>query len=74
MLARPLFRERHRPDMSEEEATELLHEGLRVGTDFCLPYGFCLARALAHCNTSMFCCRCATTGTSRQPTSSRSPR
>ena len=30
MLARPLFRERHRPDMSEEEATELLHEGLRV--------------------------------------------
>ncbi len=30
MLARPLFRERHRPDMSEEEATQLLHEGLRV--------------------------------------------
>lgn len=30
MLARPLFRERHHPDMSEEEATQLLHEGLRV--------------------------------------------
>ncbi|KAK9823028.1 hypothetical protein WJX81_000462 [Elliptochloris bilobata] len=30
MLARPLFRERHRPDMSEEEATELLHDALRV--------------------------------------------
>jgi 20S proteasome subunit beta 7 len=30
MLARPLFRERHRPDMSEEEAMQLLHEGLRV--------------------------------------------
>ena len=36
MLARPLFRERHRPDMSEEEATELLHEGLRVPkSSFC---------------------------------------
>lgn len=30
MLARPLFRERHRPDMSEEEATTLLHDALRV--------------------------------------------
>ena len=30
MLARPLFRERHRPDMSEEDAIKLLHEGLRV--------------------------------------------
>jgi len=29
-LARPLFRERHRPDMSEEEATKLLHDALRV--------------------------------------------
>lgn len=29
-LARPLFRERHSPDMSEEDATKLLHEGLRV--------------------------------------------
>ena len=29
-LARPLFRERHDPNMSEEDATKLLHEGLRV--------------------------------------------
>lgn len=29
-LARPLFRERHSPDMSEDEAVKLLHEGLRV--------------------------------------------
>ena len=29
-LARPLFRERHRPDMSEAEAEELLKEGLKV--------------------------------------------
>lgn len=29
-LARPLFRERHRPDMSEAEAEELLHDALRV--------------------------------------------
>lgn len=29
-LARPLMREKHRPDMSEEEATELLHECLKV--------------------------------------------
>lgn len=30
MLARPLFRERHDPNMSEAEALELLHESLRV--------------------------------------------
>ncbi|KAK9804889.1 hypothetical protein WJX72_010345 [[Myrmecia] bisecta] len=30
MLARPLFRERHHPDMSEAEATKLLHDALRV--------------------------------------------
>ena len=30
MLARPLFREKHRSDMTEEEATALLHEGLLV--------------------------------------------
>lgn len=29
-LARPLFRERHRPDMSEAEATQLLHDALKV--------------------------------------------
>lgn len=29
-LARPLMRERHRPDMSEEEAVELLKDCLRV--------------------------------------------
>lgn len=29
-LARPLFREAHRPDMSEEEATALLKKALRV--------------------------------------------
>ena len=29
-LARPLMRERHRPDMSEEEATALMHDCLRV--------------------------------------------
>ncbi|KDD77122.1 proteasome subunit protein [Helicosporidium sp. ATCC 50920] len=29
-LARPLMRERHRPDMSESEARELLHDCLRV--------------------------------------------
>ena len=29
-LARPLFRERHRADMSEEEATQLLHDALKV--------------------------------------------
>lgn len=29
-LARPLMREKHRPDMSEAEAIELLHECLRV--------------------------------------------
>ncbi len=31
-MARPLFRERHSPEMSEEDATKLLHEGLRVST------------------------------------------
>lgn len=35
MLARPLFRERHRPDMSEEEATQLLHDALRVRIPRC---------------------------------------
>ena len=30
-LARPLFRDRHNPDMSEAEATQLLHEALKVG-------------------------------------------
>lgn len=30
MLARPLFREKHSPDMSEAEATELVHEALKV--------------------------------------------
>lgn len=30
MLARPLFREKHSPDMSEAEATELMHEALKV--------------------------------------------
>lgn len=29
-LARPLFRERHSPDMSEAEATKLMHDALRV--------------------------------------------
>lgn len=29
-LARPIMRDRHRPDMSEEEATTLLHDCLRV--------------------------------------------
>eukprot|EP00891_Asterochloris_glomerata_P005357 jgi/Astpho2/5357/fgenesh1_pg.00075_%23_32_t len=29
-LARPLFREKHRPDMSEEEAANLIKEALRV--------------------------------------------
>ena len=31
-LARPLFREKHRPDMSEAEAEALLKEGLQVHT------------------------------------------
>ena len=30
-LARPLMREKHRPDMSEEEAVALMHECLKVG-------------------------------------------
>ena len=29
-LARPLFRERHSPDMNEAEATKLMHDALRV--------------------------------------------
>lgn len=29
-LARPLMREKHRPDMSEEEATALMHECLKA--------------------------------------------
>jgi len=29
-LARPIFRERHRPDMSEAEAVAMLHDALRV--------------------------------------------
>lgn len=29
-LARPLFRERHSPDMSEADATALIREGLEV--------------------------------------------
>lgn len=29
-LARPLMREKHRPDMSEEEAVALMHECLKV--------------------------------------------
>ena len=32
MLARPLFREKHSPDMSEAEATELMHEALKVSS------------------------------------------
>ena len=31
MLARPLFREKHKPDMSEQEALELMQEALKVG-------------------------------------------
>ena len=31
-LARPLFREKHRDDMSEEEARQLLQECLQVGS------------------------------------------
>lgn len=108
MLARPLFRERHRPDMSEEEATQLLHEGLRVR--LLITHRECLHRhvpPLYSCTTpdanppgcavqGMPCVhhtsglarqgtvvlrgvactlrRCATTGTSRQPTSFRLPR
>jgi len=30
MLARPLFREKHRPDISETEAMELMREALKV--------------------------------------------
>ena len=30
MLARPLMREKHRPDMSEEEAVALMQECLKV--------------------------------------------
>ena len=30
MLARPLFREKHSPDMSETEALELMREALKV--------------------------------------------
>jgi len=32
MLARPLFREKHSPDMSEIEAMELMREALKVIT------------------------------------------
>ena len=32
MLARPLFREKHSPDMSETEAMELMREALKVIT------------------------------------------
>ena len=32
MLARPLFREKHNPEMSESEAMELIKEALKVGT------------------------------------------
>lgn len=31
MLARPLFREKHNPSMSESEAEALIHEALKVG-------------------------------------------
>lgn len=31
MLARPLFRDKHSPDMSEAEAEALMHEALKVG-------------------------------------------
>ncbi len=37
-LARPLFRERHRPNMSETEAEELLKEGLKVRNPLSLFY------------------------------------
>ena len=87
MLARPLFRERHRPDMSEEEATQLLHDALRVRISCCLcRFGLgaeCLPCQL-RCGiilgevltvlTLQINCRCATTATSRPPTSSRLPR
>jgi 20S proteasome alpha/beta subunit len=49
MLARPLFRERHRPDMSEEEATELLHEGLRVRKPAGYAHGMVLESAALAC-------------------------
>ena len=35
MLARPLFREKHRPDMSDIEAEALLNEALRVSMYEC---------------------------------------
>ena len=87
MLARPLFRERHRPDMSEEEATQLLHDALRVRIPCCL----CHTGLGAECLPCQMRCgitnlrvltiltlqvnrRCATTATSRPPTSSRLPR
>lgn len=30
MLARPLFREKHKPDMSEDDAMQLMKEALKV--------------------------------------------
>ena len=44
MLARPLFREKHSPDMSEEDAMQLMKEALKacclpsfIQLDSCLP-------------------------------------
>lgn len=80
MLARPLFRERWRPDLSEEEASQLLHDGLRVSlsTHECIAeeirqllYHFAMLRFFTFTTTCCACCRSATTGTSRLQTSSR---
>lgn len=38
MLARPLMREKHRPDMSEEEAVALMQECLKVCVICCFPW------------------------------------
>jgi len=77
-LARPLFRERHRPDMSEEEATELMHDALRVRPGprerpAAPRPGASTAPIAPDPNPTARAPRCATTATSRRRTSSRSP-
>lgn len=60
MLARPLFREKHSPDMSEAEALELMREALKV-TTYCMyaKIQYCLCFVIA-CLLALVCAAQAT--------------
>lgn len=53
MLARPLFREKHKPDMSEDDAMQLMKEALKVLSHLSLQS--VLSHVLLACNEVHTC-------------------